>query len=119
MTDVYDALMDALAALAVAAVHSPVTAVQAYWLALVAQQNSGASPLTLGALLQRAQEDTGIPMPAWAQPLAPRPWSAWCARGVWWDNPCTAGLAAGVYWHSCCTPWPGGGALADRISAVC
>ena len=44
MTHAYDALMDSLAALAVAAVHSPVTAVQAYWLALVAQQHSAALP---------------------------------------------------------------------------
>ena len=40
MTHAYDALMDSLAALAVEAVRTPVTAVQSYWLILTAQQDS-------------------------------------------------------------------------------
>ena len=108
MTNAYDTLMDSLAALAVAAVHSPVTAVQAYWLALVAHQHSGASPLTLGTLLQRAQEDTGIPMPAWAQPLASQALECLVREGIWLTTPTP------LAWPQECT----GTALAHHGQAV-
>ena len=87
MTHVYDALMDSLAALAVEAVRTPVTAVQSYWLILAAQQDSSGSCLTLGALLRQAQEATILPMPPWAQPLAHQALERlWC-EGVWWETP--------------------------------
>jgi len=87
MTHAYDALMDSLAALAVEAVRTPVTAVQSYWLILAAQQDSSGSCLTLGALLRQAQEATILPMPPWAQPLAHQALERlWC-EGVWWETP--------------------------------
>jgi uncharacterized protein len=91
MIDVYDTLMDSLAALAVEAVYTPVTAVQSYWLILVAQQAISGASLTLGVLLRQAQEETGLPMPRWAQPLASQALEhLWC-EGVWWE---TAGSLA-------------------------
>jgi len=86
MTDVYDALMDALAALAVAAVHDPETAVQSYWLALLAQPDRAASPLTLGNVLQ-AHPATVLPLPSWAQPLALRALQRLLHDGVWLATP--------------------------------
>jgi hypothetical protein len=47
MIHAYDTLMDSLAALAVEAVCTPMTAVQSYWLILVAQQNISGASLTL------------------------------------------------------------------------
>ena len=70
MTHVYDALMDSLAALAVEAVCTPVTAVQSYWLILVAQQDISGASLTPGGLAATGAEETVLPMPPWAQPLA-------------------------------------------------
>src|SRR5262249_28774406 len=67
--------------LAVAAVQDPETAVQAYWLALLARQDLPTA--TLGALLQRAQEDTELALPPWAQPLAPRALERVWRAGVW------------------------------------
>ena len=91
MSHVYDTLMDRLAALAVEAVCTPVTAVQSYWLSLVAQQDISGACLTLGALLRQAQEETALSMPPWAQPLASQALERlWC-EGVWWE---TAGALA-------------------------
>ena len=87
MTHAYDALMDSLAALAVEAVCTPVTAVQSYWLILVAQQDSSGTCLTPGALLQQAQEETDLPMPPWAQPLAHQALERLWREGVWWEMP--------------------------------
>lgn len=87
MTHVYDALMDSLAALAVEAVQDPAAAVQSYWLALVARQDISASCLTLGALLQQAREATALPMPPWAQPLAPQALGRLVCAGVWLVTP--------------------------------
>ena len=87
MIDAYDALMDSLAALAVEAVCMPVTAVQSYWLILVAQQAYLRASLTLGALLRQAQEDTVLPMPPWAQPLASQALERLWREGVWWETP--------------------------------
>lgn len=85
MIHAYDTLMDCLAALAVEAVCTPVTAVQSYWLILVAQQNIAGTSLTLGVLLRQAQEETVLPMPRWAQPLASQALERlWC-EGVWWE----------------------------------
>jgi len=87
MTHAYDALMDSLAALAVEAVCTPVAAVQSYWLILVAQQVISGSCLTPGALLRQAHEDTTLPVPPWAQPLAHQALERlWC-EGVWWEIP--------------------------------
>jgi uncharacterized protein len=83
MTQVYDALMDSLAALAVEAVQDPETAVQAYWLALLARQATPSAAFTRGAVLQRAQEDTALSLPPWAQPLAPRALERLWREGVW------------------------------------
>ena len=91
MTHTYDVLMDSLAALAVEAVCTPVTAVQSYWLILVAQQDISASSLTLGALLRQAQEGTFLPIPRWAQPLAAPALECLWREGVWWE---TAGSLA-------------------------
>src|SRR4029450_11869896 len=91
MTHVYDVLMDSLAALAVEAVCTPVTAVQSYWLILAAQQDSSGSSLTLGALLRQAQEETVLPMPRWAQPLAAQALEGLWREGGWWE---TAGARA-------------------------
>ena len=91
MTHTYDVLMDSLAALAVEAVCTPVTAVQSYWLILVAQQDISGSSLTLGALLRQAQEETFLPMPRWAQPLATQALECLWREGVWWE---TAGSLA-------------------------
>ena len=79
--------MDDLAALAVAAMQDPVTAVQAYWLALLARQALPTTPLTLSALRQRAQEDTEFPLPPWAQPLAPHALEPLWRHGVWLETP--------------------------------
>jgi len=87
MTHAYDVLMDSLAALAVAAVCTPVTAVQSYWLILVAQQDISGSSLTLGALLRQAQAETAMPMPRWAQPLASQALERLWRAGVWWETP--------------------------------
>ena len=86
MTHAYDALMDSLAALAVEAVCTPVTAVQSYWLSLVAQQDSSGTCLTPGVLLQQAQEETVLPMPPWAQPLAHQALERIWREGVWWET---------------------------------
>jgi uncharacterized protein len=85
VTDAYDTLMDSLAALAVEAVCTPVTAVQSYWLILIAQQDISRSSLTLSALLQQAQEATDLPMPPWAQPLASQALERLWREGVWWE----------------------------------
>jgi uncharacterized protein len=85
MTHVYDVLMDSLAALAVEAVCTPVTAVQSYWLILAAQPDSSGSSLTLGALLRQAQEETFLPMPRWAQPLAAQALECLWREEVWWE----------------------------------
>jgi uncharacterized protein len=86
MKHAYDTLMDSLAALAVEAVCTPVTAVQSYWLILVAQQDISRSPLTLSALLQQAQEETALPMPPWAHPLASQALERLWREGVWWET---------------------------------
>jgi uncharacterized protein len=91
MTHAYDVLMDSLAALAVEAVCTPVIAVQSYWLILVAQQDISGASLTLGALLRQAQEETFLPMPRWAQPLAAQALECLGREGVWWE---TAGSLA-------------------------
>src|SRR5262245_32164487 len=91
MTHAYDVLMDSLAALTVEAVGTPVTAVQSYWLSLVAQLDMSGSCLTLGALLRQAQEETVLPMPRWAQPLAFQALEGLWRQGVWWE---TAGSLA-------------------------
>jgi uncharacterized protein len=91
MTHAYDMLMDSLAALAVEAVCTPVTAVQSYWLILAAQQDISGASLTLGALLRQAQEETFLPMPRWAQPLAAQALECLWREGVWWE---TAGSLA-------------------------
>jgi hypothetical protein len=91
MTHAYDVLMDHLAALAVEAVCTPVTAVQSYWLSLVSQQEITKSSLTLGALLRQAQEETVLPMPPWARPLASQALERLWREGVWWE---TAGSLA-------------------------
>src|SRR5882672_8406215 len=70
MTHAYDVLMDNLAALAVEAMRAPATAVQSYWLILVARQNIAGLCLTPGALLQQAHKETALPLPPWAQPTA-------------------------------------------------
>jgi hypothetical protein len=85
MIHAYDTLMDSLAALAVEAVCTPRTAVQSYWLILVAQQNISGASLTLGVLLRRAQEETVLPMPHWAQPLASQALERLWREGVWWE----------------------------------
>jgi hypothetical protein len=92
MTHVYDALMDSLASLAVEAVRDPATAVQSYWLTLVARQDISASCLTLGALLQQAREATALPMPPWAQPLAPQALGRLWRAGVWLETPASLAL---------------------------
>jgi uncharacterized protein len=86
MTHIYDALMDNLAALAVEAVHHPVMAVQAYWLVLMAQQDSSVSSFTLGTLLRQSREATTLPMPAWAQPLAFQALGRLLRDGIWLDT---------------------------------
>ena len=91
MRHAYDTLMDSLAALAVEAVCTPVTAVQSYWLILVAQQDISEASLTLRVLLRQAQEETVLPMPGWAQPLASQALECLWREGVWWD---TAGSLA-------------------------
>src|SRR6266481_5055643 len=83
MTDIYDALMDNLAALAVEAVHRPVMAVQAYWLVLMAQQDSSVSSLTLGTLLRQSREATTLPMPPWAQALTSQALGRLLRDGIW------------------------------------
>src|SRR4029450_13663638 len=85
----YDTLMDSLAALAVEAVCTPLTAVQSYWLILVAQKDIAQSSLTLSALLQQAKEETTLLMPPWALPLASQALECLWRAGVWWE---TAGL---------------------------
>ena len=91
MIHAYDTLMDSLAALAVEAVCTSVTAVQSYWLLLVAQQDIAGASLTLGVLLRQAQEETVLPMPYWAQPLAFQALERLWREGVWWE---TAGSLA-------------------------
>src|SRR5215510_3192998 len=91
MSHAYDTLMDSLAALAVEAVCTPVTAVRSYWLILVVQQDISGSSFTLGALLRQAQEETFLPMPRWAQPLAAQALECLWREGVWWE---TAGSLA-------------------------
>jgi uncharacterized protein len=87
MTDPYDTLMDHLAALAVEAVQSAATAVQAYWLAVAARPNVGPSAWTLGALLQQAQTDPDLPLPDWAQDLAPPALADVLRQGRWLETP--------------------------------
>jgi uncharacterized protein len=86
MSHAYDTLMDSLAALAVEAVCAPVTAVQSYWLILVAQRGIPRSCLTPGALLRQAQEETVLPLPPWAQPLASQALERLWREGVWWET---------------------------------
>ncbi len=118
MIDAYDTLMDSLAALAVEAVCMPVTAVQSYWLLLVAQQAISGASLTLGGLLRQAQEDN-CPTSATLGPATclPGP-GAPMARGGMVGNAWVAGPAAGVHGHGCHVSEPGGGALEDGVSAV-
>ena len=97
MKHAYDTLMDSLAALAVEAVCTPVTAVQSYWLILIAQQDIAGTALTPGILLRQAQEDPVLPMPRWAQPLASQALECLWREGVWWE---TAGSLA---LHQGCT----------------
>jgi len=85
MTHAYDVLMDCLAALAVEAVCTPVAAVQSYWLILAAQQDISGTSLTLDALLRQAQEETVLPMPPWAQPLASQALECLWHEGAWWE----------------------------------
>ena len=92
MTDAYDTLMDSLAALAVQAVCTPVTAVQSYWLVLVAKQAISGASLTLGDLLQQTQADTVLSMPLWAQPLASQALERLWHEGVWWETPASLAL---------------------------
>ena len=99
MIHAYDELMDSLAALAVEAVCTPVTAVQSYWLLLVAQQAISGASLTLGGLLRQAQEITVLPMPHWAQPLASQALECLWREGVWWETRRAAGPATGVHVH--------------------
>src|SRR5262249_52667350 len=86
MTHAYDVLMDSLAALAVEAVCAPATAVQSYWLILAAQQDISGAPLTPGILLRQAQEETVLPLPCWAQPLAYQALECLWRAGVWWET---------------------------------
>jgi predicted metal-dependent hydrolase len=86
MTHIYDALMDHLAALAVEAVQRPVMAVQAYWLVLMAHQESSLSSPTLSTLLQQSREATTLPMPAWAQPLALQALGRLLRDGIWLET---------------------------------
>ena len=86
MTHIYDALMDNLAALAVEAVHHPVMAVQSYWLALMAQQDSSGSCLTLDTLLRQSREATTLPIPPWAQPLASQALGRLLRDGIWLET---------------------------------
>ena len=86
MTHIYDALMDNLAALAVEAVHHPVMAVQSYWLALMAQQDSSGSCLTLDTLLWQSREATTLPIPPWAQPLASQALGRLLRDGIWLER---------------------------------
>jgi predicted metal-dependent hydrolase len=86
MTHVYDTLMDGLAALAVEAVQDPAMAVQAYWLALLACQESPTVARTRAALLQRAQGDTELSLPPWAQPLASQALERLWRDGVWLET---------------------------------
>jgi hypothetical protein len=85
MIHAYDTLMDSLAALAVEAVCAPMTAVQSYWLILVAQQDTAGASLTLGTLLRQAHEATILPMPHWAQPLASQALARLWREEVWWE----------------------------------
>src|SRR5262245_50938430 len=87
MTHAYDILMDNLAALAVEAVRTPATAVLSYLLILGARQDSAGSPLTSGALLQQAREDTARPLPPWAQPSASQALERLWHQGTWWEAP--------------------------------
>src|SRR5262245_6132680 len=86
MINAYDTLMDSLAAMAVEAVCTPVTAVQSYWLILVAQQDISGASLTLGALRRQAQAETVLPMPSWAQPLASQALECLWREGLWWET---------------------------------
>ena len=95
MTHAYDALMDSLATLAVEAVCTPVTAVQVYWLILIAQQDISGFCLTPGALLRQAQGETALPMPPWAQPLASQALERLWSEGVWWETPVPLSQAVG------------------------
>src|SRR5215813_13064226 len=83
MTQVYDTLMDGLAALAVEAVQDPAMAVQSYWLALLTRQESPTVAHTRAAVLQWAQKDTELSLPPWAQPLASRALERLWRDGVW------------------------------------
>lgn len=87
MIDAYDTLMESLAALAVEAVCTPVTAVQSYWLILVAHQDSSGVPRMPGDWLRQAHEETVLPMPSWAQPLASLALERLWREGVWWETP--------------------------------
>jgi predicted metal-dependent hydrolase len=87
MTHAYDTLMDNLAALAVEAVHTPATAVQSYWLLLVARQDTARSCLTIGALRQQASAETARPLPPWAQPIASQALECLWHQGIWWETP--------------------------------
>ena len=98
MIHAYDELMDSLAALAVEAVCTPVTAVQSYWLLLVAQQAISGASLTLGGWLRQAQEITVLPLPHWAQPLASQALECLWREGVWWE---TAGPLALPQAYTC------------------
>jgi predicted metal-dependent hydrolase len=69
--DPFDCLMDRLAALAVEAVQVPETAIQAYWLCLIAAmlQDEPSSLLPLAVVVQRAMLAGSLD--DWARPLAP------------------------------------------------
>jgi hypothetical protein len=87
MTHAYDTLMDNLAALAVEAMRTPATAVQAYWLSRVARQDDAGSSRASGALLQQAQEATALSLPAWARPFASQALERLWHQGTWWETP--------------------------------
>jgi hypothetical protein len=70
MSRTYDALMDRMADLTVAAVQDPAAAAQAYWLSIVcAAASTPSSAVPCSSLVARARADGGLP--AWARPLLP------------------------------------------------
>ncbi|MGE3536543.1 MAG: DUF309 domain-containing protein [Candidatus Tectimicrobiota bacterium] len=75
LPDPYDALMDHLAALAVAAVQQPGSALHAYWLLLASAQPEGPAPL--------AAQVRHTPVPDWARPSMLQALQQVCAQGLW------------------------------------
>ena len=69
MRHAYDIFMATLAALAVEAVCTPVTAVRSYWLILVTLQPISGASLTLEELRRQTQEETALPPPPCTQPF--------------------------------------------------